>query len=662
MRDRELFEREIDTLLLPTQASVAHEITADFKEQVSTGTTLYADLKVDRLRFPLAAKFTPEFKQVGLYATTNAKPNAAIDVFLFLHGHVTECGITEKVFQRDGIQCLWNQKAFVALRRDLEKSGRTAMLIVPKMDALLGKRRGAAGWLHLEKRDVIRALIAAAWEALQAAGALDKKAETGRKYLAGIGAAGEPMQKIIGSRDGSMFEGCIGFETVGPSAEVWRVWGSCSGRMFFDHYRTKGWNEKLIAAEYKGSIFDTVGTGKRCDLVEQFWARAVGRTKASFIDPIQPWMKDKTEHEFQYDNPQDVPQRPATPTYTLQTLQPLITPTKLAERGSKSRYDRYHRAHPTAAPSAHPAYVRVHQAPDIWMRNIIRDARERARTARDAASVAILDPDTYFTQFTRIKFLGVAFNTNQYVHVELAKKLQEIESALITQIGGTAASVGRTLLNNRNETHAASRFESATADYSMHMFGLAIDINAMGDPYIRDSALGAFNTALRNASRLLRAADARTYSHGGGAAQYDVLAPLDTLLQQYFALVADPAALRAATAASRDAIWRARNEADARAAIQADIDALAGKVNRTGNLTKFKARAVLDFDRRLVEAMDTAGMTWGAEYGDIMHFDLRRRGIGRYIQAARVAHKGRAEQQRDQHFRQRNYGYHVFVD
>lgn len=679
MRDRELFEREIGTLLPGDRhESVFHEMPPGFKEQVTTGTTLYADLKLDRARFPAAAKTIPEFKQVGLFATTSAKKNEYIDVYLFLHGHVTECGIAEKTFQKEGIQGLWNQKAFVTLRRDLEASGRTAMLIVPKLDAWVGKKKGAAGWLHLEKEDVIRALIAAAWDALEAAGAVDPKGETHRKFLAALGAGGEPMQKIIGSKAGSMFDGCVGFESIGYGVELWRVWGHCSGRLFLDHYRTKGWNEKIIAAEYKGSILDTVAAtaGNRCDLVDKFWARALNKQQSSWIEPIRQTTPAKKSHEMQFDNAQDLARQGAAGAtrggagavapFVLKTLRPLTTPTKLkyTSKAAKEAFNKFRQDNPAAPKAQWPEFVQVQQAPSVFMRTILTNARTLARTARDTAAVATLDPDVWFTQFTRIKFLGRDFNGGEYVHLEFAKKLREVETALVTEVGGTAQSVGDLLLNNRTETHAASRLSSLTAAYSYHMFGLAIDVNYLGDPLIEkgSSAPTVLSAVLRNASALLRT-DTLTFTYGHGAAHYDVVARLDQLLESYFALLDSATALRTALTAATRAPWRGMSERAARIKIQGDLDRAAAKASRLGwKKPHFKSRALLDFDRRLVVAMTNAGLDWGAWYGDMMHFDMRTNGVGAYIETAKEAHKSKAGRQYDRLLAARDYGYHEFVD
>jgi hypothetical protein len=60
--------------------------------------------------------------------------------------------------------------------------------------------------------------------------------------------------------------------------------------------------------------------------------------------------------------------------------------------------------------------------------------------------------------------------------------------------------------------------------------------------------------------------------------------------------------------------------------------------------------------------MDNASLDWGARYGDMMHFDMRTTGVGKFILRAIGEHKAKAEQQMNEKLAARDHGYHTFVD
>jgi hypothetical protein len=212
----------------------------------------------------------------------------------------------------------------------------------------------------------------------------------------------------------------------------------------------------------------------------------------------------------------------------------------------------------------------------------------------------------------------------------------------------------------------------------MHTFGLAVDINYSGNPWIvgqhvdgaaRPSPAGQVTqqanetmTRVVNRASLLisgRAVhfDVRYLSRlgeGNGGAAWDDLRRLDDAFRAYLRLAGDDAGIRAAVEARWDLPGIARpNEAIAQAiarwnsTIREDLRSL-----RLGSVVRMNAQGVnvsvqqsnftgrnplngfLNLNRDLVVTLrDNAGLAWGAidfgrESGDVMHFDCRRSGIG----------------------------------
>lgn len=120
---------------------------------------------------------------------------------------------------------------------------------------------------------------------------------------------------------------------------------------------------------------------------------------------------------------------------------------------------------------------------------------------------------------------------------------------------------------------------------------------------------------------------------------YDDLSTLDKLLADYFALIdASAGDLQTALDAATAAPWKGTAPAAARKQIQTDLDDVAGRWERADPAKKavIKAGGFMDLDKRFVQDI---GLSWGATYGDVMHFDMRNKGSGAKIQAKIQAYK-----------------------
>jgi len=285
------------------------------------------------------------------------------------------------------------------------------------------------------------------------------------------------------------------------------------------------------------------------------------------------------------------------------------------------------------------------------------------------------DPADWFASFTRATFLGVAINNP--IHVELATHLSFVENALRVKYGSESAAA-RTL--GLSATISGGRGESATASVSMHTFGLAIDLEIHDNPYLG----GAINFGKKNQKEKMRQLKAdvyilsaapkvpkkldvldvifkragvlingtastypRGYTEDRRLALYDNLKALNDLTIKYFNLVEPAHTGELAVLLKRHNLqeWRGLSDADAMTLIKKDYDwfrALVSryskevwvkgagkkKVKKTVQDHLLKEKGFLSLDRRLVEDL---GLSWGAVYGDIMHFDMRNTGVGRLL-------------------------------
>jgi hypothetical protein len=308
--------------------------------------------------------------------------------------------------------------------------------------------------------------------------------------------------------------------------------------------------------------------------------------------------------------------------------------------------------------------VEIKEAPAVFLLEIIGMARDMAMKNKENALADQLDPSTWFKKFTRITFLGRSLKDEQYLHLEMAKLLKGIEAEMVKKYGGNAKSVGDMLLNNSSEGISGSRLVSSTATFSMHMFGLAVDVNYRGNPFIESRDISMLNIVLKNASLLMNK-PTLLYKRGSklnSAQLFDSVQIIDSMLEKYFSLLDVPADLEQLVRTSSSSEWHGLSIVDAKAKIQKNLDNLASYLARGSKENKnyFKKHAILDFDKRFVVQMEESGLNWGAHYGDMMHFDMREIGVGKYIEKARVTYKNKAEKLAERLFKEKKYGSHPF--
>jgi hypothetical protein len=245
-----------------------------------------------------------------------------------------------------------------------------------------------------------------------------------------------------------------------------------------------------------------------------------------------------------------------------------------------------------------------------------------AEYCADILRNAGLDPDDWYSNFTKITFLGK--EVGDPIHLELATHLRNVEHKFAEKYGGPDKKpevAGKAL--GLTETIAGARTHPTSAAVSMHLFGLAIDVNYTANPFISSSA----NSVFERAGLLL--GKGRTGFKPG--MKYDDLSRLDELLEDYFALLKATDRLEAALEGNGNAPWKSLSAVQARTQIQRDLDFVTTRWEREKPAQKavIEAGGFMDLDKRLVEEI---GLDWGASYGDMMHFDMRNTGNGAKIQ------------------------------
>ena len=245
-------------------------------------------------------------------------------------------------------------------------------------------------------------------------------------------------------------------------------------------------------------------------------------------------------------------------------------------------------------------------------------------------------PDTWFDSFTRISFLGFTVSD---IHTSLATHLRTVEQKFVEQYGGDKKDpkIAGVALGLKQDVGGGRHAPTGTA-ISMHLFGLAIDVNYATNPWVMDdpdSKSGKNeNVILKRASLLV---DGKETGFTPNTMDYDAVAALNQSIKTYFSYLDNKIALEAKLKTATG-FWAGKSADDATKQVQADFDQLAVYWERTGATAKdaIKSGGFLDLKKAFVEGM---GLDWGGKYGDMMHFDMRNKGDGAKIDSARAKYK-----------------------
>ena len=249
---------------------------------------------------------------------------------------------------------------------------------------------------------------------------------------------------------------------------------------------------------------------------------------------------------------------------------------------------------------------------------------------------------TWFGDIKKGTFLGIGLR----VHKALGDRLTRAETALVNDAKVNPGKKSATDLGADLQMYVSTSDlrEPAKAvggtSLSMHTFGLAVDLNYKGNPFIGNAGAAAPDAIRRATSLVLGTATDVTTALGDAQTSYTTLKSASDALKTYFSyrVPANLPALTAQVSAHKAAAGEPADLAGWQAQIAADHEALAGK----GDFKKHKPpeEGFLDLNESVVLALSGAGLTWGGTYPtdkDIMHFDLRE-AEGAKINTARKAH------------------------
>jgi hypothetical protein len=629
------------------------------------------------------AKFFKVEPMTGIFIPQSYVPQKEVDIVLYLHGHKGAYPGNSAT-----IDDYWNGSRFpfFALREEVNGSGKNILFVAPTLGPL-----SQAGNLTSGKGfdNYLAKVLAALRKHFLTKNPQQEIEKIGKIILAAHSGGGSPMLRIAelqGSSNTSKIAECWGFDSVYGNVEKrWVDWAAShrNARLFIYYYNTAsrsltleklskernlqnvclhGWAKKDFADWAK-----THPVLKKSGAGPHFWVPIVYlkerlQNAPCRAKPISSLSKSPARQRevilelpslrrmatVQTENPSfealsfEVDAKTQYPLTDVPLYQGKI---KIASAGSAKKGN----------------YVVIKEAPAVFLLDIIRRAREKALKDKKNAIAAKLNPDTWFRQFTRITFLGRRLKEGQYIHIEMAKLLKTIEGEFIRMLGSSSAEkTGDILLNNSKERISGSRATSSTATFSMHMLGLAVDVNYLGNPYIQsDKDINALNHVLENAALLMNT-EILTYKKdvikGNFKDRFDYVQALDTVLENYFKLLDSPGELARYLRDSRSSAWRKLTLAEAKTRIQNHLKNLAGLLARGKYKDYFKKNAILNFDKRFVAGMEAMGLHWGGHYGDMMHFDMRRAGVGYYIEKARIEYSKRVREQAMYLLKEKKYG------
>ena len=260
----------------------------------------------------------------------------------------------------------------------------------------------------------------------------------------------------------------------------------------------------------------------------------------------------------------------------------------------------------------------------------------------------------WFDHMISPSFLGRTVKNG--IHMLLARKLRHAEKYLLSlpaYQGLPPAALGRAL--GIREEHKGAR-PTKTQGKSMHLFGLALDVNYTGNPWVsgaRDVSIVAneeFIAAVQRASWLI-AGEALNFTpkYLSGLAPeptpqiYQLIFIKSQNLCQYLGFVLDP-----------EGLWQTLARPDRPPGVVTPSESREQAVHRWQKIIsqdlenlqredssfagRDPAKGFLDLHADLVTALrEHARLAWGAvdigprESGDMMHFDDRREGVGKLI-------------------------------
>ncbi|CAN5843418.1 hypothetical protein BH11BAC4_BH11BAC4_07660 [soil metagenome] len=556
-----------------------------------------------------------------------------VDIIVYLHG------LWESGYSKNGMETYWNK--YTNLRAHFVLSGRNAILLAP----LLGTDPQKSSHVFIDKSGFDN-FVASCFAELKAMNCIPVDANPNRIILAAHSAGGKPMSIILNSKSNQLvkkIDECWGFDCLyGYSFGEWLNKDSVNNKLY--HYwaytksgsmSTPGKNGDKLQRDHTVNMFNIAPKEKvqHQGIIEYAWRNEVN--KRPWFQPIS----SLTAHEMQEATKMKKSMKVFW--YPKQVLSNVTAPTLPATAPVATAVA----AVPCSSAAMLSTFFKISFAVS---QKVATGASESSYSFTRRTIQAIgKDPDTWYKSFVKTSFLGVTINGP--VYIELANLLRNIETAFINTYDPVNRHICtvRQKLGITTETFSGGRSESTAALKSMHLFGLALDVNIAGNAFVQNKEIvhnsGRLNeytqpSGVNTINDLLSAADKL---FGGQSLKfsyhlsYDDYVKINAVLTRYLKLLDDDTLLQQTLSITTSTEWQARNLVAAKAKIQNDLDTLATALVRWTKRTELKNNGFLNLSKAFVDGMIAGGLDWGGSgYGDMMHFDMRTTGIGKRIHDA----------------------------
>lgn len=552
------------------------------------GTTAYLDVSAVR----------GHKRKTGAFLPDTFKPSSTVNILVYLHG------LYKRGDETNGIAAYW--KHYSNIPELFYSSGKNAILLAPTLGS-----NPQSSLVMFNRAGFFDKFIAACLSALKAKNLLPQEATPGSIIIAGHSAGGKPMSGILHASNKLL-------------ANISECWGfDCLYGYYFDGWLQKDRQKHILyhywAHNSKGAKSRPAINGDALQKKHPNMRNIAPKARTNHQNIIAYAWKNEINQRPWFDSAPQQQQESETPAALKLVKLPLhSSPITIVKANKKAKL------------------AELQEAPSVYLKAIVKAAGQ--------------DPDKWFSSFTRVSFLGRELKPKQYVHVSLARLLQQTEAKFMEKYPGKSPAAIGDALGLTQEGMAASRGTSSTATYSYHMFGLALDINYNGNPYIQPGAHAAFNQFMKKVGLLNTGSAIPVVNWEAWASNslkpedymrmYDQFAVLDKHLERYFSYLESPAALQARLNATQNGYWYGKTLQQATAVIKKDLKDLtnAWKGTRSNPEAIFRKGGFLALSREFVEGMVKAGFDWGGRYGDMMHFDMRTTGVGAKIEAAKNAY------------------------
>jgi hypothetical protein len=243
----------------------------------------------------------------------------------------------------------------------------------------------------------------------------------------------------------------------------------------------------------------------------------------------------------------------------------------------------------------------------------------------------------------KVTFLGIGLR----VHQLLAERLDSAQAALLGDAtvnpgGADAATLGGQLgmYPSTSDLRAPAPAVGGTS-LSLHTFGLAVDLNYTGNPFMGNAG-PASARVVKRATSLVNDSPVNITDAGLGTKEaFEVLKGASDALVTYFSYRSkeNRGALEDKLKGRVTRKGEPTDEPGWLHQIEVDYKALDGRGDFANH--NDPAKGFLDFQKSVVLALSAAGLTWGGTYNgpkDMMHFDLRNSGDAALVDKRRKEH------------------------